>query len=147
MTAFPLFSAWRRSDTVLLALSVCASILMGLDFSIAPMRPRLGPSCVYAFGYAATHHARRGSDFLSTYGPFGCVITAMDLGGLVWVRLAASLVLATGFGVATAVYLRGAPGSTATGRLAAMVAVVSHCGGSRTSPGSRTCRPTVGVSR
>jgi hypothetical protein len=52
------------------------------------------------------------------------VITTMDLGGLVWVRLAASLVLAAGFGVATSVYLRGLPGASAAGRLAAMVAVV-----------------------
>ena len=124
MTALPLFSAWRRPDALLLALSVCASILMGLDFSIAPMRPDLDSAYVYAFSHAATHHARWGSDFISTYGPFGCVITTMDLGGLVWVRLAASLVLAAGFGVATAVYLRGVPGASAGGRLAAMVAVV-----------------------
>ena len=124
MTALPLFSAWRRQDALLLALSICASILMGLDFSIAPMRPGLDPSYAYAFSYAATHHARWGTDFLSTYGPFGCVITTMDLGGLVWVRLAASLVLAAGFGVATAVYLRGVPGASAGGRLTAMVAVV-----------------------
>ena len=124
MTALPLFSPWRRPDALLLALSVCASILMGLDLSISPVRPGLDPSYIYAFSHAATHHARWGSDFLSTYGPFGCVITTMDLGGLVWVRLAASLVLAAGFGVATAVYLRGVPGASAAGRLAAMVALV-----------------------
>ena len=39
MTALPLFSAWRWSDALLLALSVCASILMGLDFNIAAVRP------------------------------------------------------------------------------------------------------------
>lgn len=124
MTALPLFSAWRRPDALLLALSVCASILMGLDFSIAPMLPDLDSSYVYAFSHAATHHARWGSDFISTYGPFGSVIATMDLGGLVWGRLAASLVLAAGFGVATSVYLRGVPGTSAGGRLAAMVAVV-----------------------
>ena len=97
---------------------------MGLDFSIAPIRPGLDPSYAYGFSYAATHHARWGTDFLSTYGPFGCVITTMDLGGLVWIRLVASLVLAAGFGVATAVYLRGLPGASAGRRLTAMVAVV-----------------------
>jgi hypothetical protein len=124
MPALPLFSAWRRSDVLLLALSVCASLLMGLDFSIAPVRPDVDSSYAYAFNYAAIHHARWGSDFISTYGPFGCVITTMDLGGLVWGRLAASLVLAAGFGVATCVYLRGVPGTSAGGRLAAMVGVV-----------------------
>jgi hypothetical protein len=124
MTALPLFSAWRRPDTLLLALSVCASILMGLDFSIAAMRPDVDSAYVYAFSHAATHHARWGSEFISTYGPFGSVITTMDLGGLVWGRLAASLVLAAGFGVATSVYLRGVPGAGAGSRLAAMVAVV-----------------------
>jgi hypothetical protein len=126
MTALPFLSAWRRRpDALLLALSVCASVLMGLDFTIAPMRAGLDPSYVLAFSYAAIHHARWGSDFLSTSGPFGCVITTMDLGGLVWVRVASSLVLAGGFGVATWVYLRGVPSATAAGRLAAMVAVVS----------------------
>jgi hypothetical protein len=124
MTTLPLFSAWRRQDALLLALSVCASILMGLDFTITPMRAGLDPSYAYAFSYAATHHARWGSDFLSTYGPFGSVITTMDLGGLVWVGLAASLVLAAGYGVATWVYLRGLPGARTGGRLAAMVAIV-----------------------
>src|ERR1700675_773083 len=124
MTALPLFSAWWRSDARLLALAVCASILMGLDFTIAPVLPGLDSSYAYAFSHAATHHARWGSDFISTYGPFGCVITTMDLGGLVWVRLAASLVLAAGFGVATFVYLRGLPGASAAGRLAAMVVIV-----------------------
>ena len=74
MPGLPLFSAWRRPDTLLLALSVCASMLMGLDFSIAPVRPDLDSSYVYAFSHAATHHARWGRDFISTYGPFGCVI-------------------------------------------------------------------------
>ena len=124
MTALPLFSAWRRPDALLLALSVGASIRMGLDFSIAPILPNLDPSYVYAFSHAATHHARWGSDFISTYGPFGCVIATMDLGGLVWGRLAASLVLAVGFGVAASLYLRRLPGASAGGRLAAMVAVV-----------------------
>jgi len=123
-TALPFFSAWRRQDALLLVLSVCASILMGLDLSISPIRPGLDPSYVYAFSHAATHHARWGLDFLSTYGPFGCVITTMDLGGLVGGRLAASLVLAAGFGVATCVYLRSAPVTSAGGRLAAMVGVV-----------------------
>jgi hypothetical protein len=58
MTGLPLVSAWRRPDALLLALSVCASILMGLDFSIAPMRPGLDQSYVYAFSHAATHLAR-----------------------------------------------------------------------------------------
>jgi hypothetical protein len=124
MTALPLLSAWWRSDALLLALPVCANILLSLDFSIAPVLPNLDSSYAYAFSHAATHNARWGSDFLSTYGPFGCVITTMDLGGLVWGRLAASLVLAAGFGVATAVYLRGLPGGSAGGRLGAMVAVV-----------------------
>ena len=71
------------------------------------MLPELDSSYAFAFSYAATHHARWGSDFISTYGPFGCVIRTMDLGGLVWVRLAASLVLAAGLGVATSVYRSG----------------------------------------
>jgi hypothetical protein len=124
MTAPPLVSAWRRPDALLLALSVCASILMGLDFSIAPVLPELDSSYAYAFSHAATHHVRWGSDFISTYGPFGCVITTMDLGSLVWVRLAASLVLAAGFGLATWVYLQGVPGASYGGRLAAMVLIV-----------------------
>jgi len=124
MTGLPLLSAWRRPDALLLALSVCASILLGLDFSIAPVLPNLDSSYAFAFSHAATHHTRWGSDFISTYGPFGCVITTMDLGGLVWGRLVASLVLALGFGVAACVYLRAVPGASAGGRLAAMVAVV-----------------------
>jgi hypothetical protein len=124
MTVRPIFSAWRRQDALLLALSLSATILMALDFRIAPMRAGLDPSYTYAFSHAATHHARWGSDFLSTYGPFGCVIRTLDLGGLVWVRLASSLVLAAGFGVASWVYLRALPGASAGGRLAAMIAVV-----------------------
>jgi hypothetical protein len=124
MAALPLFSAWRRPDTLLLALSVCASILMGLDFSINVIRPDVDSAYIYAFSHAATHHARWGIDFISTYGPLGCVIATMDLGGLVWGRVAASLVLAAGFGVATFVYLRGVPVASAGGRLAAMVAIV-----------------------
>src|SRR5678815_3832303 len=94
MTARPLLSAWRRPDALLLAVSVCASILLGLDFSIAPVLPNLDSSYAFAFSHAATHHLRWGSDFISTFGPFGCVITTMDLGGLVWARLVSSLVLA-----------------------------------------------------
>jgi len=66
MTGLPLLSAWRRPDALLLALSVCASILLGLDFSIAPVLPNLDSSYAFAFSHAATHHARWGSDFIST---------------------------------------------------------------------------------
>src|SRR5687768_14561454 len=102
----PLFPAWQRSDALLLALAVGTSLLVGLDFAIAPLRPKLDPSYVYAFSHAATHHARWGVDFLSTYGPFGSVLTTMDLGALVWIRLAASLVLAVGCGTAAWLYVR-----------------------------------------
>ena len=53
MTGLPLLSAWRRPDALLLTLSICASILLGLDFSIAPVLPNLDSSYAFAFSHAA----------------------------------------------------------------------------------------------
>jgi hypothetical protein len=106
------------------ALSVSLSIAMGFNGSILPVTQGLDPSYVYAFNYAAAHHEQWGRDFVATYGPFGYLIWAMDLGSLVWRKLASNLLLAAGFGVAAAAYLRGVPGLGAGARLAAMAAIV-----------------------
>jgi hypothetical protein len=121
---FPRLARWLGRDDVLVALSVISGILMGFNGSVLPVTRGLDPSYVYAFNYASAHHEQWGRDFVSTYGPFGHVIWAMDVGSHVWGKLLSNLLLAAGFGVAAAVYLRGARGLGAGTRLAAMGTLV-----------------------
>ena len=120
--AWPL-TARRRQDVVLITLSVLAAFAIGFEFRIVAVSPGLDASFLYAFNHEAARHAQWGRGFLSTYGPFGYLIWAMDVDGLVWGRLVASLVLTAGFGIATALYVRGVPGLGTGARLAGVVAL------------------------
>src|SRR5437867_13137256 len=85
-------------------LSVVASLVMSFSFSIIPITPGLDPSFVYSFNYAAAHRLQWGREFISTYGPYGYLVSSMDLGHLVANKIVASLLLAVGAGVTVAVY-------------------------------------------
>ena len=116
-------TARRRQDVVLITLSVLAAFAIGFEFRIIAASPGLDPSFIYAFNHAAARHAQWGREFLSTYGPFGYLLLTMDVDGLVWGRLVSSLALTAGFGIATALYVRGVPGLGTGARLAGVVAL------------------------
>jgi hypothetical protein len=117
-------TARRWQDVGLITLSVVAALAIGFEFRIVPATPGLDASFIYAFNHEAARHAQWGREFLSTYGPFGYLVWTMDVGGLVWGRLVASLVLTAGFGIATALYVRSVPGLGAGARLAGIAALV-----------------------
>jgi hypothetical protein len=117
-------TARRRQDLVLIAFSVVAALVIGFEFRIVPVTPGLDAAFFYAFNHEAARHAQWGREFLSTYGPFGYLIWTMDVDGLVWGRLVASFVLAAGFGLAAAQYVRSVPGLGTGARLAGVAVLV-----------------------
>lgn len=115
-----------RSSRMLVVFSILASIVMGFNFSssVLPITPGLDPSFVYAFNYAAARHLSWGRDFISTYGPYGYLVLAMDVGDLVKSKIAFNLLLAVASGIAAATYLQSVPGLRLGARVGLTVALI-----------------------
>src|SRR5207247_7015179 len=94
---------------MLAAVSVIASLSMSFSFSIIPMTPDLDPSFVYSFNHAAAHGLKWGQAFISTYGPYGYLVSTMDLGHLVRTKIVLSLLLAVATGLGVTAYVRSVP--------------------------------------
>jgi len=113
-----------RSFRVLATLSVIPSLATAFSFRIVPITPGLDPSFVYSFNYAAVHGLAWGREFISTYGPYGYLVSTMDLGHLVRSKIVFSLFLAVGTGIAVAAYVRSVPELGPGTRVAMMLALV-----------------------
>jgi hypothetical protein len=85
--------------------AVVAAVSLSRDFVISPTVPGLDPSFIYAFNYAATRPLRWGRDFVSTFGPYGYLLSTMDIGRLVVYKLVFSLLLVSAAAAAAAVYV------------------------------------------
>jgi hypothetical protein len=85
--------------------AVLAAVSLSRDFVISPTVPGLDPSFIYAFNYAATQPLRWGRDFVSTFGPYGYLLSTMDIGRLVVHKLVFSLLLVSAAAAAAAVYV------------------------------------------
>ncbi|PYO56002.1 MAG: hypothetical protein DMD83_16695 [Candidatus Rokuibacteriota bacterium] len=109
---------------MLAALSVIASLSMSFTFTIIPMTPDLDPSFVYSFNHAAAHGLKWGQDFISTYGPYGYLVSTMDLGHLVRTKVVFSLLLAVAAGIAVAAYVRSVPDLGPGTRVAMVFALI-----------------------
>ena len=113
-----------ESFRMLVAFSIVASISMGFSLSMLPMTPGLDPSFIYAFNYAAAKGLSWGRDFISTYGPYGYVIQMMDVGDLVKSKIAFTLLLAVGSGIAAAAYLQSVPGLRPAARVSLVMVLI-----------------------
>lgn len=117
-----------ESFRVLLGLSIVASISMVFSFSILPTAPGLDPSFIYAFNHAAARGWRWGRDFISTYGPYGYLVNAMDAGDLVQRIVAINLLHAIGCGIAAAAYLQSMPRLRPVARLTLTLVLIYALG-------------------
>jgi hypothetical protein len=88
---------------------------MTFSFSIIPTTPNLDPSFVYSFNHAAARGLTWGREFISTYGPYGYLISTVDIGNLVASRIVFALLLAVATGLAVAGYVRSVPCQGRTG--------------------------------
>lgn len=97
---------------------------MNRNFVIDPAAPGLDPSFIYAFNYAANQKLRWGHDFVSTYGPYGYLLSAMDIGDLAVRKLAFSLFFVGGAAAAAALYVWREVSLPATLRLALLAGLL-----------------------
>ena len=109
---------------MLVILAVIASLSMSFSFRIIPITPNLDPSFVYSFNDAAARGLKWGREFISTYGPYGYLISTMDLGHLLRGKILFGLSLAVGIGIAVAAYLRSVPDLGPGMQVAIMLAVI-----------------------
>lgn len=96
-----------RPATIFLAV---AFALVGLSVRIHPFGIGVDQSFFYAFNYAAGRGLVWGQEFISTYGPYGYILEAMDVADLPIRRLGFNLLLLVGTGIAVGTYLELVPG-------------------------------------
>jgi hypothetical protein len=87
------------------ALAVVTSWSLSKSFEVVPILSGLDPSYTYALSYATVHRLAWGSDFVSTYGPYGFLISTLDVGNLVARKMALALLLVGAGGVAATVFV------------------------------------------
>lgn len=87
------------------ALAVVTSWSLSKSFDVTPILSGLDPSYAYALSYATVHRLAWGSDFVSTYGPYGFLISTLDVGNLVARKMALALLLVGAGGVAATVFV------------------------------------------
>jgi hypothetical protein len=85
--------------------AIVVAICISRNFIISPTAPGLDPSFVYAFNYAARQKLWWGHDFISTYGPYGYLLSTVDIAGLAVRKLSGSFVLVGGAAAAAALYV------------------------------------------
>jgi hypothetical protein len=113
--------------TLLAVLAIVTSLSMGHGFLIGPITPGLDPSFVYGYNYAAAHRMAWGRDFVSTYGPYGYLVSTMAVGSLVVSKIVWTLLLEAGLGIAALVYVWAVPELRTGGRLALLAGLVYAC--------------------
>lgn len=111
-------------SSTLPAFSVALSISMLFTLGPRPIVPGLDDSFVYAFNYAAERGLRWGRDFVSTHGPYGYLITAVDVGDHARNRVAADLLLAVGSGIAAWLYVQSVSGIRLRARVGLVAALI-----------------------
>ena len=111
----------RRRTAALLFAGALLSVLLGfrlgmnrqdvVGHGLQVLAPGLDLSYTYAMNRASTEGRAFGTEFVSTYGPFGFAIAAMDVPGIVMPWILSQLVLTTALGLAASVYARSVGGS------------------------------------
>lgn len=112
------------SFLLLTAFSVVASFLFVFHLELRPIIPGLDPSFVWAFNYAATKGWTWGTDFISTYGPYGYLTRTVDIGDLVVRRAIFDVLLTACVGIAAAVYVFSLLGLRTGSRVIAAVLLI-----------------------
>lgn len=94
-----------RSVLGLAAISIVASFFLGFRLNLRPTMPGLDSSFVWAFNYAAVEGLSWGKDFISTYGPYGYIVSTVDLGDLALKRIILDILLVCGSGLTAAIFV------------------------------------------
>jgi hypothetical protein len=105
----------NRGRSLLFAFAILASALLGfriaenhqdaVGYGLQVPAPGLDLSYTYAMNAAAVRGETFGRSFISTYGPFGFLIAAMDLPGIVGPWIFSQAILATFLGLAVSAYV------------------------------------------
>jgi hypothetical protein len=114
----------RALGAALIAGSVVASTLMGFHVGVTYLLPDLDLFYVYAMNRAVVEGLRWGRDYVSTYGPYGYLLAATDVGDIPLWRLPFELFLVVASGVAVALHVLSVPGLGAARRAAAALLVL-----------------------
>ena len=111
-------NAQRRGHASLFALAAVSSLLLGfrvgvnrqdvVGYGLQVPAPGLDLSYTYAMNLAAARGETFGRSFVSTYGPFGYWIAAMDVPGILGPWLLSQLFLVLGLGLAAAAHVAAA---------------------------------------
>ncbi|MCP3978377.1 MAG: hypothetical protein GY716_03455 [bacterium] len=88
-----------RAWVVPYAVGVGAMLLLGLRVHLRAIDGGLDPSFIYAYNFAAERGLQWGSEFLSTYGPYGFLLMPLDIGSHAVQALLFQLVLLVAGGI------------------------------------------------
>ena len=83
---------------------------MSFRIRFLPFLPGLDDSFIYTFNYASMHGLKWGQEMVSTFGPYGFLISAVDLDAFPRNQIVFDLLLAVGTGIVAATYARLVPG-------------------------------------
>jgi hypothetical protein len=122
MNTAHIFSGGERLRTAALVFAaILASVLLGLrlgtnrqdvvGYGLQVPAPGLDLSYTYAMNRASAEGRAFGAEFVSTYGPFGFVIAAMDVPGIVTPWILSQLLLTIALGLAASLSARSVGGS------------------------------------
>src|SRR5258708_8104087 len=100
----------EAGSTLLLIVTVLASVLMGFRAAISYPKPGLDPSYSFALNYAAVHKLSWGQAFVSDRGPFAWLLYPVNVGDIAPLWLVAQAFLAVMIVVAAAAYVWSIPG-------------------------------------
>jgi hypothetical protein len=118
---------WWQRLALLAVVAIIASLSVGRGFVIGPITAGLDPSFIYGYNYAAAHGLAWGRDFISTYGPYGYLISTMGVGTLVVSKIVWTLLLEAGLGITALAYVWSIPELQTRGRFALLAGLVYAC--------------------
>jgi hypothetical protein len=110
----------RRFRTLLLLLSLLWSAALGFRVKIEPLDRGIDASYMFAANYASSQGWRFGTDFVSTYGPYGYLIYASNVADIPARKLVSEIALVVLVAVVCAAYVA----SHALGTVAALIAAL-----------------------
>lgn len=112
----------QRLSLFIVSFALCAALL--LRFELFPVIPGMDVPYYHAFNVAAAKGLRFGTEFISTYGPFGYLVLTAPLGDLWKARVLSECILVIGAALTAAAYVSSAPGVGSRARFALLALLV-----------------------